>query len=289
MNKLELETKSNVIDAVLTQHGIKARVTGGVVAPRSVQFTLATIAPARKVKSLAGAMAAAIGEPEVQVARQGGHIVLMVKRTDAQPVKLLTLLARTNMQKLPACTATLGLCDDGAPLLVRLPSQTVGNVLVTGDGALSLLRTMAVSLAVTNRPQNLRLAFVGNGLGDLTKFRHFSNFTAADLVRLLGREDANPRIVLVVNFLTVGLGQLLTKGRAAGIHVIASSPGLGDSAGFKTLITSKCDPGDFEVMDAGQPVRFTAATITPAEVNQIVIGAMPKREPTRLQLASAMV
>jgi hypothetical protein len=247
--------------------------------------------------------------PEVQVERQGGHIVLSVKRTDPAPVKLLTLLSKMTgpaAKQLPPCTATLGLCDDGAPLLARLPSKDVGHVLVIGSGASSLLQTMAVSLAVCNRPRDLRLVIVGRELGDLARLPHVLSYATdngqADKAMsaiarragmYLGRTELAPRVVVMIDGLADivpggTLARLLNDGHAAGVHLVAS--GSVASAGFGTLIQGdKVTSGDFEVTTGGQVFRFTAATITPAEVNQVVIGAMPKREPTRLHQAAVLV
>ena len=319
MDKKELELNSDRIEMALSEGGIKARITGGVVAPRSVQFTLEGTSEG-KVKPLAGAIAAALGVPEAQVARQGGHLVLTVKRTDAQPVKLLSLLARTNMQNLPACTATLGLCDDGAPLLVRLSSKEVGHVLVTGPdgcGASSLLRTMAVSLALCNRPRDLKLVIVGRELGDLARLPHVLSYATdngqadkvmGDLVQRLGRGDPAPRIVILIDGLTDivpggNLARLLNDGHAAGVHIVASglqtSGSVTSSAGFGTLIHGKGDKvtsGDFEVMDngKGEAVCFTAATVTPAEVGQVVARLTGQRDvigqrPSALHRAAAVL
>ena len=62
MNKTKLELYSDRIDIVLAQHNIGGRVTCGVVSPRSVQFTLATIAHADKVKALVLVEPAGVGD-----------------------------------------------------------------------------------------------------------------------------------------------------------------------------------------------------------------------------------
>jgi DNA segregation ATPase FtsK/SpoIIIE-like protein len=297
MNKSDIELSSDRIEIALSEGGIKARVTSGAVTPRFVRFTLKGTSEGR-VKPLAGAIAAALGVPEVRVERQGDHAILTVRRTDANPVKLIAMLARKDMQKMPACTATLGLCDDGAPLLVRLSSEKIGHIMVMGDGASSLLRTMVVSLALCNRPRDLKMVLVGRELGDLARLPHVLSYATdgkqaekaiVDMWRRLGSDEPNPRIVIVIDDLReVGeLHRLLDEGHAAGVYVVAS--GSVSLPGFKTLITGKGESGDFEITDGGQAIRFTAATITPAEVEQVVIGAMPRREPTRLQLAAAMV
>ena len=54
---------------------------------------------------------------------------------------------------IPAKTAVLGLAEDGAPLLIRLPSPDVAHILVagtTGSGKTVLLRAILWSLASTN-------------------------------------------------------------------------------------------------------------------------------------------
>jgi len=52
-------------------------------------------------------------------------------------------------------TTILGLAEDRAPLLIRLPSPDVAPILVagtTGSGKTMLLQTMILSLAMTNLP-----------------------------------------------------------------------------------------------------------------------------------------
>jgi S-DNA-T family DNA segregation ATPase FtsK/SpoIIIE len=55
--------------------------------------------------------------------------------------------------------AVLGLCDDGAPRLLRLPSPDVAHVLIagtTGSGKTALCQTMILSLAMTHRRSQLQ-------------------------------------------------------------------------------------------------------------------------------------
>ena len=184
-NRRLLETQSDRIEMVLSSHKAPARVTGGVVTPRAVQFHLAPALGTKvsKVQSLADELALALGVPNVRVSRQGNTMQIQVPRDDAQPVRLLPLMARLAGQpasppkdrsayrekeahtsfSLPPFTAVLGLCDDGAPLLMRLTSPDVAHVLIsgtTGSGKTALCQTMILSLAMTHRRSQLQLVLV---------------------------------------------------------------------------------------------------------------------------------
>jgi len=185
-----LELQSDRIEMVLASHKAPARVTGGVVTPRAVQFHLAPALGTKvnKMQALADELALALGASSVRVSRQGSSVQLEVPRDDAQPVRLLPLMAqlakgrgdgRPNSDKrtrtrvgtgehnspasLPPFTAILGMCDDGVPLLVRLASPDVAHVLIsgtTGSGKTALCQTMILSLAMTHRRSQLQFVLV---------------------------------------------------------------------------------------------------------------------------------
>ncbi|HUS14065.1 MAG TPA: FtsK/SpoIIIE domain-containing protein, partial [Chloroflexia bacterium] len=91
-----------------------------------------------------------------------GDPILEVPRPDPVAVRLLPL-AKKVAPVVPACTATLGLDTGGAPLLLRLDAPEVCPTLVAGmpgAGKSGLLQTMAISLALHNSPDTLRLLLV---------------------------------------------------------------------------------------------------------------------------------
>ena len=284
MNKSYLETQANTIDLVMYRHNIPVRVEGGTVAPRSITFTLSHSLP--KDAPLESELAQALGVADVSLVGR----IITIHRTDARPVELLPMLHNLTQpaaKPFPTCTAVLGLCDDGAPLLIRLPSDQVGHVLVTGDdehSTTSLLQTIAMSLAVMNRPSVLCMILIGQAFSVLAYLPNVLSFITdderadkamGDLLRRLARGDAEraPRVVVLIDGLTDiapggNLARLLKEGNAAGVYVVAS--GNVSPVGFGTLIRGRSEPGDFEATcNNGDVIRFTSATLAPAEINQV--------------------
>ena len=392
-NRKLLELQSDRIEMVLASHKAPARVTGGVVTPRAVQYHLAPALGTKvsKVQALADELALALGVTNVRVSRQGGSVQLEIPRDDAQSVKLLPLLAQLSKGRgdaissseiephslkgreyassvaysqktpLPLYTAVLGLCDDGAPLLMRLSSPDVAHVLIsgtTGSGKTALCQTMILSLAMTHRRSQLQFVLVD------PKRRAFAPFAplphllrpiigdAAEAIDALGEivqlmelrgqgnsgagYDAAPRIVIVLDELAdlmqVGgqalvepLTRLVQRGREAGIHIIActqkpSSQVMGTliRANFPARLVGKVvspedarvaagiggtgaeklsGRGDFIAVAAGQVLRFQAAYVSAAEVEQVVaqFGSVPRRwdvmkgRPSLLHQAASLV
>jgi len=284
-NRKLLELQSDRIEMVLTSHKAPARVTGGVVTPRAVQYHLAPALGTKisKVQALADELALALGVSNVRVSRQGGSVQLEIPRDDAQTVKLLPLLAQLSNGRgdaissseigphssngreyashtpLPLYTAALGLCDDGAPLLMRLSSPDVAHVLIsgtTGSGKTVLCQTMILSLAMMHRRSQLQYVLVDPKRRAFTPFAPLPHLlrpvigevseavdALGELVQLMdmrGQDDrqtkgqggVSPHIVVVLDELAdlmqVGgqalagpLTRLVQRGREAGIHVIA--------------------------------------------------------------------
>jgi len=163
----KLEFQADRIEAVLSMHKIPARVTGGTVTPRWIRFQILPALGAKisKIKNLSEELAAALDAPNCRVSRRGAAVAIEVPRDDPKAVRLLPLFQQLvdDDGSIPPVTATLGLAEDGAPLLIRLPSPDVAHILVagtTGSGKTVLLQTMILSLAMANPASSL---FQGNG------------------------------------------------------------------------------------------------------------------------------
>ena len=162
----KLEYQADRIEAVLTMHKVPARVTGGTVTPRWVRFQVLPAVGARisKIKGLNEELAAALDAASCRVSRRGAAVAVEVPRDDPQPVRLLPLLHQLSDGDdssaspatgggIPPTTAIMGLAEDGAPLLIRLPSPDVAHILVagtTGSGKTVLLQALILSLAMAN-------------------------------------------------------------------------------------------------------------------------------------------
>jgi S-DNA-T family DNA segregation ATPase FtsK/SpoIIIE len=163
-------------------------------------------------------------------------------------------------QAIPFGTALLGLADDGAPLLVRLPSPQVAHILIagtTGSGKSALAQTIISSLAMNHRPSQLGFVLIDpkkRAFGPLAGLPHLLRpvlsepeavqSTLALLVQLMLARDSEgrvptsegqpgePRVVVVIDELADllmasdkdthwALTRLVQRGREAGIHVVA--------------------------------------------------------------------
>jgi len=153
----KLEFQADRIEAVLALNKVPARVTGGTVTPRWVRFQVLPAVGAKisKIKGLSEEVAAALDASSCRISRRGAAVAVEVPREDPKPVRLLPLFDQlsTTDEHIPPVTAVLGLAEDGAPLLIRLPSPDVAHILVagtTGSGKTMLLQAMILSLAMAN-------------------------------------------------------------------------------------------------------------------------------------------
>jgi S-DNA-T family DNA segregation ATPase FtsK/SpoIIIE len=175
-----LELQANQIEAVLASHKIRARIWGGTVTPRLIRFHLSPSLDTRlsQIARLSEEMALSVGSPSCRVARRRGSIDLEFPRTDFDTVHLLPLCRR--LTEVPACTAVLGLDEEGVPLLLRLPSPEVTHVLIsgtTGCGKTSLAQTMIASLALHNHLADLGLILIdpqGRGYAPFADLPHLA-------------------------------------------------------------------------------------------------------------------
>lgn len=256
MDRKELDQKADRIESLLNDHKSPAKVTGGNVTPRFIQFLLqpAPGIKVNKVESLSREIAIALGASTARVKAEGGAVKIEVPRSDPQPISLMRMCTRLPNHRIPLGSAVLGLADDGAPLLLRLPSPDVAHVLVagtTGSGKTALVQTMIVSLALLHHRRQLQFVLIdpkGRAFEPLADLPHLLRpivtqpdqavAALSELVQLMETRDANrisePHIVIVIDELAdlvqtggpailENLSRLVQRGREAGLHVIGAT------------------------------------------------------------------
>lgn len=260
----QLDVQARQINKVLSHHQVPASVVGGEVRPRVVSFDLQTQISAglEKIRGLKGDVMAALGVGDVALTQDNGRWRLRVDRPDDPPVPLLRLLA--SIPQMPPRVAAIGLAEGGQPVYLRFPTKRMSHVLIAGEsgaGKSSLLRTIAASLALTNRQSDVQLQILDpqgerearNGANDsplrpLAFLPHMLtdpalgpdecasilHFLAEEMVYRRRESIQTPRIVVLVDHLIAllennkdatrsDLLRLLQYGSQAGIHLVLAT------------------------------------------------------------------
>ncbi len=260
MEQNMLNLQADKIEMVLAVHRAPARVWGGRLTPRTVQFHLAPSGNTKlyKLHALTEEVALALGVPNTRLTRSEGLLSLEIPRSDSHFVSLAKLSRRlqedANLSRAISVpgTAILGLDNEGVPLLLRLSSPEVAHCLIagtTGSGKTELARTIIASLAIHQKPRDIQLALFDpkfHGLAFCADLPHLLFPIVSDpheilerlnyLVNEMERRDreqiTRPRIVVVVDELAdvietggkeveSALTRLVQRGRSAGMSVIA--------------------------------------------------------------------
>ncbi|MCB0168392.1 MAG: DNA translocase FtsK [Anaerolineae bacterium] len=253
-----LESQANQIEWVLRSHRVPVRVLGGTVTPRWIHFQILPELTTKvsRITALSEEIALHLGAASVRIARQGARVEIEVPRLNPQKVNLMALLPK--LGDMPRQSAVLGLDNGGRPLILRLASPEVAHVLIagtTGSGKTALARSMALSLAMSNRLGEIQLLFIDpkrNGFEPFARTHqeqwlphllrpviddvHQAIFTLGEMVSEMVRRDqqriTDPRLIIfideVADLMEQGgkamdrlMTRLTQRGRSAGIHLIA--------------------------------------------------------------------
>ncbi|MBI4670097.1 MAG: DNA translocase FtsK [Chloroflexi bacterium] len=260
MNRQRLHHQADKIEWVLATHKAPAKVTGGRVTPRTIQFHISPSATTKvsQVERLAEEVALALNAPAARISRSNGQINIEIPRDDVQPLRLLDMCAQIQRDAAMAQamsvagTTLLGVAVDGVPLLLRVTAPDVAHVLIagtTGSGKSEAARTMLASLMLFQRARDVQVIIVDPKASEFRVFEHFPHLlcpiikNVEDAVanlewlveEMMRRQElmiTRPRIMLMIDELTDLLMQggdegggyltrLVQRGRSAGISVIA--------------------------------------------------------------------
>ncbi len=159
----QLEIQSMQIEGVFERHQVPSRVAGGQVGPGWIRFDLQTslAAAMERMRDIKADLLRVLAAKDITVTQAQDRLHLQVAQPASEPVNLLDLLAV--IPPLPPVTAALGWSEDERPVVIDLTTKEAAHVLVTGNegaGKTVLLRTMALSLALHNKPSRLQLVVV---------------------------------------------------------------------------------------------------------------------------------
>lgn len=257
----KLEIQSMQIEGVFEQHQIPSRVAGGQVGPGWVRFDLQTslAAAMERMHQIKADLSRVLASANITLSPQKDRLHIEVAQPSAEAVNLLDLLAV--VPPLPPITAAMGWSDDDRPVVVDLLKPEAAHLLVAGSegaGKTVLLRTMALSLAMSNKPSRLQLVVIdGDAAADPAKAHELAplNYlphiltpvvddvaTAKEILTFLVREAeyrqsqavTTPAIGVFVDGADYLLGQkdaaiaealrqLVQSGAKAGIHLVLST------------------------------------------------------------------
>lgn len=257
----QVRLQSEQIERVMSRHRVSGQVSGGEVTPRQIHFDLhASLESGLDLlRGLKQELLSVLGVSDVALSQRGDQFRLHVARPEAPPVALLDLLPL--LPSLAPATVTLGLGENGRPLLVELSDKDVAHVMISGSssaGKTTLLRTIAVSLALTNRQSQLQLVAINGAAGSvmeghailepLTYLPHLLepvvshpvdavallNFLVEEVDYRLEQEVQTPTIVVLIDGLVSlfdaagsdavnAVLQLLQKGAEAGVHLVMAT------------------------------------------------------------------
>ncbi len=260
MNRQRLHQQADKIEWVLATHKAPARVTGGRVTPRTIQFhvTPAAATKVSKLENLAEEIALALDAPAARVSRANGQINIEIPRQDTKPLRFLDLYAQLQDDAFLAQaitvpgTALLGMAADGVPLLLRVSAPDVAHVLIagtTGSGKSQAARTMLASLMLFQRARDVQIIIVDPKASEFRLFEQAPHllcpivknvedaianleWLVEEMARRQTQLITRPRIVLLIDELADLLMQggaeaenyltrLVQRGRSAGLSVIA--------------------------------------------------------------------
>lgn len=228
---------------------------GGKVLPGFVEilFQLSPTTKVNAVRMLENDIAMAAGSASTRVTQSGAHLAIQIPTANSAPVMLSDLMTRDH--ELPPYTMTLGVCSDGSPLHLVLPSPDVAHVLIagtTGSGKSVAAHTLITSLAARCRPSQLAIVVIDPKRRVESAFlNNIRPYLAAppavetkDMLHVIGRAVnamenkvigvPAPRVVIFIDELADVLMQggkkmeeyitrIAQRGREPGFHLIAAT------------------------------------------------------------------
>ena len=250
----QLKLQSNQIDRAFGRHELNTQVSGGKVNSQTIQFDLNEQIEAGKemLVGIKNELLALFGVSAIKFSRLSAGLRLHVEHQAETAVRLTELISI--LDDVGAETAVIGLNDEGQPLLHQFSSERLSHILIQGNegaGKSSLLRSIAVSLAMLNRQSQLQLVLFSPDkqnnsvlkplaylphllvpvVASLNDCQEMLSFLEDEMQYRMQQGSANPTIVLLIDDVELLLQMphivnqllnLLQNGPDNGIHLVLS-------------------------------------------------------------------
>lgn len=160
-----LAFQSRRLERVLARRRMSVQVVGGTVERDSTSFQIRDhlMLGLGRLREFAQDLPHLLGVGTVSVSQDHGYLRLALSDRDQQGVALLDLMPLVPDTP-PAC-AILGIDVDGRVVLLDASGHELPNVLLSacgGSGKASLLRTIAISLALLNRQSYVQMVVISS-------------------------------------------------------------------------------------------------------------------------------
>lgn len=154
------QTQKGHFERIMAQQRIPISVKGGSIRRQSTDFNLGQHVDEAfaRISQMKRELVSILGVTDLHLSKQQGTLNMRLRHDANHPVDLLDLM--TVQSNLAHPVATLGLDDEGHQVKIDLITTENANVLIAGDegaGKSSLLRSIAVSLALTSRQSAVQL------------------------------------------------------------------------------------------------------------------------------------
>lgn len=258
----QIKLQSHQIEKTFSQNDVPTQVMGGDITRQTIRFDLAGQFEAGKdlLFGIKKELLSMFGVSSIHFSRGFRGLQLHIDRHDEDRVTLIRLIRK--LDEINSGTAILGIDDEGHPLLHEFTTSELSHILIQGGqeaGKSSLLRTIGVSLAMTNKQSQLQLLAISpnkaheNILKPLEYLPHMleplieTTDECKAILKFLQEEmqyrnhqrSTTPTIVVLMDDIDHYLADpqienqlinILQNGSSAGIHLVIAQGELAQSA-----------------------------------------------------------
>ncbi len=261
MSNVLLDEQADAIDNVLNQYNIIGRCAGGTLTHRRLMFdvVLQPGTPLERIEALAPHFANVLGCDRVDVKKNNGGAIIAKDIADSR--LLLSIILQQYTTRIPAYTAVLGLDDNDAPLLLRIPSADVQSTVAVGGKCKSLLKVMLESLIACNTPDDLQI------IGYKTDSHKWTGDIQQEITRRVQKDVNHPVLIVAIpdlaKFSPVVAADILSRGAAVGVYILAASA-TEPQQKFGITLQATDNRGGYVLHHVSSEIPFIAATLSEA-------------------------